>query len=111
MKAKVSRSAPFKKFIYYLDEAIVFTITVLAIIFSDTLQLIIKGQTPTSIAFTTSWTKIVISAFITIMLYGTMNSAWKFDDHRDKPPMIKRIYTSVMLGIAWKSMIGNITVI
>jgi hypothetical protein len=110
MKAKETRSNAFKKFIYYLDEGIVFLITVVAIIFSDTIQLILKGQTPAHGAFFASWTKIAVSAFIAVMLYGSVNNTWKFND-RDKPPLIKRVYTSVMMGLAWKSLIGSIAVL
>jgi len=106
MKAKSTSSELMKKFIYYLDEAIVFVITILAIVFSDTLQAILKGQSIGHGAFIASWTKIVTASFIAIMLYGAVNNSFKYNE-KDKPPLFKRIYTSVLIGIAWKGIINS----
>jgi hypothetical protein len=111
MKAKETSSESIKKLIYYVDESIVFIITVLAIIFSDSLQAVLRGELHLHHGlFFVSWTKIIASSFIAVMLYGVTNNTFKYSD-KDKPSIFKRIYTSVMLGIAWKSVIGGVTIL
>jgi hypothetical protein len=105
MKAKHGSSDKVKKIIYYVDEGIVFVITILAIVFSDVIKNMLAGNLPGHGAFHLTWVKLLTSSFITVMLYGAVNNSFKYND-KDKPSMFKRIYVSVMLGLAWKEIVG-----
>lgn len=105
MKAKDTSSEKFKKFIYYVDEAIVFMVTVLSVMFSELLQTALTTGTVDFKNIETSLGKLLVSCFITIMIYGSMNSSFKYND-KDKPSMFKRIYVSCLQGIGWKTIIG-----
>ena len=106
MKAKETRSDPIKKLIYYLDEVIVFAVMVLSILFSETIIRAIKsGIVPTQLAHI-SLMGTLVASFIGIMVYGIENESFKFNYEKDKPPMMKRCFNSMIHGVAWKSIIG-----
>lgn len=105
MKANESASPTTKRIIYYLDESIVFIVTVLSVMFSDILQKSLQTGSLSISSLHNDWGKLILSCIITIMIYGSMNESFKYSE-KDKPTMFKRIYQGVLQGIAWKTIIG-----
>jgi hypothetical protein len=95
---------PENKTIFYIEECIVFLITIVAVIFSDLIERYTNGHMR-QWEFVFSWYKIVAASFIAIMVHGTMNSSFKYSD-KGRPPFFKRAYQAVLNGVAWKSLIG-----
>lgn len=101
---KANEHKPASKTIFYIEEGIVFLITIVAVIFSDLIERYTKGHMR-QWEFVFSWYKIVAASFIAIMVHGTMNSSFKYSD-KGRPPFFKRAYQAVLNGVAWKSLIG-----
>jgi hypothetical protein len=106
MKARETDSDVKKKVIYYIDEALIFLITIFAIVFDKTVIKLLKTGTLDINSLSVTWPQLVAASFITIMLYGIANKSFKYNT-KDKPPMMKRIYTAVFIGIGWQSTINT----
>ena len=101
---KANEHKPASKTIFYIEEGIVFLITIVAVIFSDLIEKYTKGHMR-QWEFVFSWYKIVAASFIAVMVHGTMNSSFKYSD-KGRPLFFKRAYQAVLNGVAWKSLIG-----
>ena len=108
MKAKETRSDPIKKVVYYLDEAIIFIVMVLSILFSETIIKSIKtGSLPNHLT-PLSWVHVVIASFIGIFIYGMQNDSFKYEYDKKKPSMIKRCYNAMVHGLFYKTFIDMV---
>lgn len=105
MKAKPTSSITVKKLVYFLDESIIFAVTVATVIFSEALLKALSTGVISASMQHVSWNKIIVASFVSIMIHGTTNNSFKYNDN-DKPPMMKRIYQAVKEGVFWKTVVG-----
>ena len=96
-----------KQIAYYIDEAVVFVITILAVTFSSALKTIIKQGNFDIHTLALSISKVIASVIITVLIYGAFNQSFKYND-KNKPSIFKRIYTHAIMGIGWRSIVGDV---
>lgn len=94
-----------KKRIYYFEEITILLVTLLSVVFSDAIMKRATGELATTNDILFDWVNLIISGILALVSYGTMFTQFTYTD-KTKPPLIKRIATAIMNGIAWRTIIG-----
>lgn len=94
-----------QRIIYYVDELSILLISVISVILSDAITKRAKGHFATVGDLSLDWLNLLISALLALLSYGMFNTKFKYNDNK-KPPYYKRLSTSILNGIAWRTIIG-----
>lgn len=96
-----------KKILYYIDEILVLSCTVIGVLISEAISLMSQGDVPTFKDIFKGWMSFILSSIIAIMVYGNLYTEFKYND-KNKPLLIKRITTAISMGIAWRTIVGMV---
>ena len=95
-----------KKVFYYLDESFVWLILFLSVVFSEAVLKMIQTGDLTKADFSISWIKAIAGSLIAILVWGGMSDSFNYVEGKKKPSLGKRIYNSVLHGVAYRTMLG-----
>ncbi len=101
----IKKKILFSKIRYYSDELIIFILLVASIMLADAIDMRVRGKQAVSGVIYFDWLNILISGILAIAFYGSMYTKWKYNDLK-KPPLIKRISSAILQGIAWRTTTG-----
>ena len=90
-----------KRIWYFIDEALVFLVMFLAVLMKETIVAMTKGDPVTNLII--KGPKILASVLIAIIVYGSMNESFKYND-KNKPPLFKRLAQAILHGLGWQSL-------
>jgi len=94
-----------QKILYFLDEFVVLVSAIGAIMLSEAVQKRISGERAMVGDVYFDWLNVVISGIIAIIVYSSMYIKWN-PEFTDKPPLIKRMASAILQGIAWQSIVS-----
>ena len=94
-----------KKRRYYIEEFTILLVTLLSVVFSDAIMKRASGELATTNDILFDWVNLIVSGILAVVSYGTMFTQFQYSN-KTKPPLIKRIATAIMNGIAWRTIIG-----
>lgn len=96
MPPKDTRTEAQKRLHYYFDEAIVFLVMLLVVLFRETITQALKGDPITNMVI--KMPRIVAGVVLTILVYGKFHDSFKYNE-RKKPPLYKRLTLAIGFGL------------